>query len=202
MANLIESRDGTTGEHVKRTTIYAGFLMDKMLERGVYAQDLTSTFIDYMKKAAPLHDIGKITVPDRILQKPGKLDAEEYEMMKGHAAARGKLIRENMTRIVDREFVDMAEKLAAHHHEKWNGGGYPDGLSGKNIPLCARILAVVDVFDALVSKRQYKEGMSFEKAYDIMKHDRGEAFEPILFDTFFANKNELVRLMQELNGPE
>lgn len=202
MANLIESRDGTTGEHVKRTTIYAGFLMDKMLERGVYAQDLTSTFIDYMKKAAPLHDIGKITVPDRILQKPGKLDAEEYEMMKGHAAAGGKLIRENMTRIVDREFVDMAEKLAAHHHEKWNGGGYPDGLSGKNIPLCARILAVVDVFDALVSKRQYKEGMSFEKAYDIMKHDRGEAFEPILFDTFFANKNELVRLMQELNGPE
>ena len=202
MANLIESRDGTTGEHVKRTTIYAGYLMDKMLEQGVYAQDLTSTFIDYMKKAAPLHDIGKITVPDRILQKPGKLDAEEYEMMKGHAAAGGKLIRENMTRIVDREFVDMAEKLAAHHHEKWNGGGYPDGLSGENIPLCARILAVVDVFDALVSKRQYKEGMSFEKAYDIMKKDRGEAFEPILFDTFFANKNELVRLMQELNRPE
>lgn len=202
MANLIESRDGTTGEHIKRTTIYAGFLMDKMLEHNVYTQDLTPTFIDYMKKASPLHDIGQITVPDRILQKPGKLDFEEYEIMKGHAAAGGKLIRDNMTRIVDREFVDMAEKLAAHHHEKWNGGGYPEGLSGKNIPLCARILAVVDVFDALVSKRQYKEGMSFEKAYDIMKHDRGEAFEPILFDTFFADKNELIRLMRELNGSE
>lgn len=202
MANLIESRDGTTGEHVKRTTIYAGYLMDKMLESGVYTKDLTSTFVDYMKKAAPLHDIGKITVPDRILQKTGKLDFDEYEIMKKHAAAGGKLIKENMTRIVDREFVDMAEMLAAHHHEKWNGGGYPDGLKGEDIPLCARILAIVDVFDALVSKRQYKEGMSFEKAYDIMKHDRGEAFEPILFDTFFANENELIRLMNELNGSE
>lgn len=198
MANLIESRDGTTGEHVKRTTIYADLLVKKMQEKGVYAEYLTPTFVDYLNKATPMHDIGKITVSDVILQKPGALDDEEYAKMKQHALAGGKLIQENMSRIVDKEFVDIAVDVAAHHHEKWNGRGYPDGLKEKEIPLSARIVAVVDIFDALVSKRQYKEGMTIEQAFEIMEKERGEAFEPILLDTFMEAEEELRKLMQEI----
>lgn len=198
MANLIESRDGTTGEHVKRTTIYANLLAKKMRENGVYGEYLTPVFLDYLNKATPMHDIGKITVSDVILQKPGALNEEEYTQMKRHASEGGKLIRENMSRIVDKEFVDMAFDIAAHHHEKWNGCGYPDGLKGEQIPLSARIVAVADIFDALVSKRQYKEGMSLEQALAIMEKERGESFEPILLDTFIEAKEELRRMMQEM----
>ena len=198
MANLIESRDGTTGEHVKRTSVYTRFLVDKMLEKGIYAEELTPEFVNYLCKAVPMHDIGKITVPDRILSKPGALTPEEYDIMKSHAAEGGKIIRENMGRIADKAFVDIAYDTASYHHEKWNGKGYPAGLSGKNIPLSARILAVVDVFDALVSKRQYKEGMSLEQAFDIMRRDRGEAFEPCIWDIFEESADELRELMATL----
>ena len=198
MANLIESRDGTTGEHVKRTSVYTHFLVGKMLEKGVYAEELTPKFVDYLCKAAPMHDIGKITVPDRILSKPGALTPEEYDMMKNHAAEGGKIIRDNMDRIADKEFVDIAFDMATYHHEKWNGMGYPSGKAGLDIPLSARILAVVDVFDALVSKRQYKEGMTLEQAFDIMRRDRGVAFEDKIWDVFEESADELREIMKEL----
>ena len=198
MANLIESRDGTTGEHVKRTTVYADMLVRKMQEKGIYKEYLTPTFVDYLNKATPMHDIGKITVSDVILQKPGALDDEEYVKMKCHAVEGGKLIRENMSRIVDKEFVDMAVDVAAHHHEKWNGKGYPDGLKGEEIPLSARIVAVADIFDALVSKRQYKEGMTIEQAFEIMGKERGESFEPVILDVFMEAEGDLRKLMQEM----
>lgn len=198
MANLIESRDGTTGEHVKRTSVYTRFLVGKMLEKGVYAEELNHSFVDYLCKAVPMHDIGKITVPDRILSKPGALTPEEYDTMKSHAAEGGKIIRENMGRIADKEFVDIAFDVATYHHEKWNGRGYPAGLSGFDIPLSARILAVVDVFDALVSKRQYKEGMTLEQAFEIMKKDRGEGFDPVIWDVFEESADELRELMKTL----
>lgn len=198
MANLIESRDGTTGEHVKRTSVYTRFLVNKMLQKGVYREELTPAFVDYLCKAVPMHDIGKITVPDRILSKPGALTPEEYDIMKSHAAEGGKIIRENMDRIADKEFVDIAFDTASYHHEKWNGKGYPSGLSGKDIPLSARILAVVDVFDALVSKRQYKEGMTLDQAFDIMRKDRGEGFEPVIWDVFEESADELRELMKTL----
>lgn len=198
MANLIESRDGTTGEHVKRTSAYVNLLIQKMQEKGIYREMLTPAYINYMQKASPLHDIGKITVPDRILQKPGMLTKEEYDLIKLHAEAGGRLIQENMKRIVDKEFVDIARDMAACHHEKWGGGGYPNDLQGEEIPLSARILAIADVFDALVSERQYKEGMSLEQAFQIMEQERGKNFEPVLLDAFLDAEGELRELMKEL----
>lgn len=198
MANLIESRDGTTGEHVKRTSAYVNLLINKMQEKDLYKEILTPTYIDYMQKAAPLHDIGKLTVPDRILQKPGALTKEEYELFQLHAEEGGRLIQDNMDRIVDREFVEIARDMAACHHEKWSGGGYPHDLKGEDIPLAARILAIADVFDALVSERQYKKGMSLEQAFEIMEKERGRSFEPQLLDVFMEAEEELRELMKEL----
>ncbi len=198
MANLIESRDGTTGEHVKRTSAYVNLLINKMQEKDLYKEILTPTYIDYMQKAALLHDIGKLTVPDRILQKPGALTKEEYELIQLHAEEGGRLIQDNMDRIVDREFVEIARDMAACHHEKWSGGGYPHDLKGEDIPLAARILAIADVFDALVSERQYKKGMSLEQAFEIMEKERGRSFEPQLLDVFMEAEEELRELMKEL----
>ncbi len=190
MANLIESRDGTTGEHVKRTSAYVNLLIEKMHEKGLYKEILTPEYINYMQKASPLHDIGKITVPDRILQKPGALTKEEYELIQLHAEAGGRLIQENMNRIVNQEFVEIARDMAAFHHER--------NLKGEEIPLSARILAIADVFDALVSERQYKKGMPLEQAFEIMEKERGRSFEPELLDVFFEAEGELRKLMQEL----
>lgn len=197
MANLIEGRDGTTGEHVKRTSTYVNMLLGKLYEKGIYPETLNSASIDYIRRAAPLHDIGKITVADSILQKPSSLTKEEYEIMQRHAAEGGRLIRENMGRIADREFVEIAIDMARHHHEKWNGQGYPDGLKGEEIPLCARIMAVADVFDALVSRRQYKSGMSIEQAFDIMEQEKGVNFEPVLLDAFMELREELGEMLRE-----
>lgn len=184
MANLIESRDGTTGEHVKNTSHYVDLFLDALVEKGIYSEELTKEFVAYVKKAAPLHDIGKITISDLILQKPGGFTDDEYEIMKGHAKAGQEVILKNMTTVVDQKFVEVAANIAAYHHEKWNGAGYPEGLKEKDIPICARIVALADVFDALTAKRQYKDGMTTEEALTIMRKDRGVGFEPILFDVF------------------
>lgn len=200
MANLIESRDGTTGEHVKRTADYVGYLTKKLKEKGLYTELLSD--VEYTKniyRASPLHDIGKITIPDRILQKETKLTGEEYEVMKTHSQAGGNIIMKSMTSLEEKAFVQVAYDMACYHHEKWDGTGYPKGLKGTEIPLSARILAVVDVFDALVSKRVYKDGMSLEKAYEIMLPDRGTAYEEKIFDAFFENKQELDAFRASLN---
>lgn len=199
MANLIESRDGTTGEHVRRTSQYVEFFLDKLIEKGVYQQELTNELVDYINKATPLHDIGKITVSDIILQKPGRFTEEEYDIMKTHAQAGRQLIQDNISSMEDSKFVEIASDIAAYHHEKWNGKGYPEGLKGEEIPLCARIVAIADVFDALVAKRQYKEGMSAKEAFAIMQRDRGESFEPILYDVFAEALPELEEMMQSIN---
>lgn len=198
MANLIESRDGTTGEHVKRTSAYVNLLVQKMQEKGIYAEVLTPVYVNYLEKASPLHDIGKITVPDRILQKPGALTKEEYDLIQLHAEEGGRLIQENMNRIVDKEFVEIASDMASYHHEKWGGGGYPRNLKEEEIPLSARILAIADVFDALVSERQYKKGMTLEEAFEIMEKERGKNFEPVLLDAFFELEGELKELIREI----
>ena len=184
MANLIESRDGTTGEHIKNTSYYVDLFIDALVEQGIYKEELTKEFVNYVKKASPLHDIGKITVSDLILQKPAGFTKEEYEIMKGHAKAGQQVILKNMTTVVDQKFVEVAANIAAYHHEKWNGSGYPEGLKEMEIPLCARIVALADVLDALTAKRPYKEGMTVEEALSIMRKDRGVAFEPGLFDVF------------------
>lgn len=197
MANLIEGRDGTTGEHVKRASIYVNMLLNRLVEKGIYKEELDSVTTEYIRNAAPLHDIGKITITDIILQKPASLTQEEYDIMKHHSAEGGRLIRENMGRLADRCFVEIAANMASYHHEKWNDSGYPDGLKGLQIPLEARIMAVADVFDALVSKRQYKEKMSLEQAFEILMEERGIGLEPVLVDTFLELKDELKDMLPD-----
>lgn len=195
MANMIESRDGTTGEHVKRTSIYTWMLAKKLREKGIYKEQITPTFLENIRAAAPLHDIGKITIPDAVLIKQGKLTMEEYDLIKSHAKAGADMLRKNMSKIVSVEFLQDACDIAQYHHEKWNGKGYPEGLAGTDIPLSARLLAVADVFDALVSKRQYKEGMSMDEAFAIMEHERGRSFEPLILDTFFELRGDIEKII-------
>ena len=199
IANLIESRDGTTGKHVQRTAEYVAYLVKRMVKKGLYIDELTLSVQKTMYKAAPLHDIGKIKIPDRILLKNGKLTPEEYEEIKTHAQIGSDIIKKGLSSVEDPDFIQIACDMASYHHEKWNGQGYPKGLKEKEIPLSARILAVVDVFDALVSKRSYKDSMSLEEAYKIMEPDRGIAFESCIFDTFFEDKEDLDKFRSNLN---
>lgn len=198
MANIIESRDGTTGKHVQRTAEYTSYLIKKLLKKGLYAKELTHELQKNMYRAASLHDIGKIKISDRILQKNGKLTPEEYEEIKTHSQIGSDLIHKGLNTVEEPDFIHVACDMACCHHEKWNGTGYPKGLKEKEIPLSARILAIVDVFDALVSKRAYKESMSLEEAYEIMEKDRGQYFEPELFDVFFEDKEELDKFRATL----
>ncbi len=169
MANLIESRDGDTGEHIKRTSFYVNLLARAIRDKGLYTDILTDNYIELLTKAAPMHDIGKILVPDHILQKPGRLTPEEYEIIKEHSAAGGKIVREVLGFIEEKDYIEIASDMAAHHHEKWNGSGYTKGLAQEDIPLSARIMAIADVFDALVSKRCYKSPMPVEEAFAEME---------------------------------
>lgn len=193
LANIIESRDGTTGEHVKRTSGFTRFLIEKLMERDIYADELNTEVADLICKAAPMHDIGKITVEDGILRKTGRLTPEEFEEMKKHTIAGSEIIRDNMSALVEGGFADTAYNLARHHHERWDGKGYPDNLSGTDIPLCARILAVTDVYDALTARRSYKEPMSTEEALAVMQQNEGQ-FDPVLLKVFVEAKEELKEL--------
>ena len=197
MANVIESRDGTTGEHVKRTSLYTMMLAEKMLEKGIYAEALTPEFMENIRNAAPLHDIGKITIPDAILSKPDRLTKEEYALIQSHSKAGADMLKRNMPGMVDPDFLQVACDMANYHHEKWDGNGYPEKLKGEEIPLSARILAVPDVYDALVSKRQYKEGMSVDEAFKIMYEDYNKGFEGVILDTFAELKPELIKMLEK-----
>lgn len=197
MANLIENRDGDTGEHIKRTSGYVSLIANAAREVGYCEEILTDEYIELLAKAAPLHDIGKIVVPDSILKKPGKLSAREFEVMKLHASEGGKIVKEVFENIEEKEYVDIAGQVAACHHEKWDGSGYPKGLKGEDIPLCARIMAIADVFDALVSKRCYKEEMNAREAFEIIRESAGTHFDPELVRIFLSKRNEVLKVMSE-----
>lgn len=202
MANLIEGRDEDTGEHVKRTSWYVDRIARKLDEKGIYRGAIDDEFLENLWKAAPLHDIGKIKVPDAILKKPGKLTEEEFEIMKRHAAQGGQIVYETMDGIEERQYIEMAHDVAKYHHEKWNGTGYPEGLSGEAIPLCARIMAVADVFDALTSKRCYKPAMSIEEAFRIIEESAGSHLDPVVVETFIELRPEVEQYLQELNNSD
>ncbi|MDE6016723.1 MAG: HD domain-containing protein [Acetatifactor sp.] len=199
MANLIEGRDEDTGEHVKRTSWFVDKIARELAAEGVYREQVDETFLENLWKAAPLHDIGKIKVPDGILKKPGKLSAEEFDIMKSHAAEGGEIIYEVMGGIEEREYIEMAHDVAKYHHEKWDGSGYPEGLAGEEIPLCARIMAVADVFDALISKRCYKASMPLEKAYAIIEESVGSHFDPAVAGAFLKLRPEVEQYLREMN---
>lgn len=197
MANLIESRDGDTGEHVKRTSRYVTMLAEAAQQRGLYPEVLTDSYVELLAKAAPMHDIGKISVPDSILQKPGKLTPEEFERIKSHAPEGGRIIREVMDGIEEKAYVDIAATVAEGHHEKWDGGGYPSGLKENEIPLSARIMAIADVFDALISKRCYKDAMSLDEAFGIISDSAGTHFDPELARIFISLRPEIEDYLSE-----
>lgn len=194
-ATLIESRDSSTGGHVKRTTQYVKLLAEGLKNRGYYAEILTKDYMKNLLKAAPMHDVGKIAVPDAILQKPGRLTPEEFELMKLHAQKGGEIIQESFSRMGNEEFLEMACEIARHHHEKWNGKGYPDGLKRKEIPLCARIMAIADVFDAVSADRCYRKALPLDTCFEIIQEGSGQDFDPILAEIFLDMRDEVEKII-------
>ena len=188
MANLIENRDLETGEHVTRTSRYVRALAELARQDGVYADALNDQFIATLYMMAPMHDIGKIVVPDRVLKKPGRLTDGEFAQMKRHASEGGRIIREVLNGVTDEAYVAMASDIATYHHERWDGAGYPAGLAGEAIPLSARIMAIADVFDALISERCYKAPVPREKAFEIIRQEAGTHFDPRLAEVFLKHR--------------
>ncbi len=190
LASLIENRDVETGEHVLRTGAFVETLTRDAIKDGVYLDQLNETFVSKMTTLAPMHDIGKIVVSDKILRKPGRLTSEEFEEMKKHAAVGGDVIREVLEGVTDEDYLSFAADIATYHHERWDGTGYPKGLSGEEIPLAARIMAIADVFDALISERCYKEPFSFEESVGIIEDGAGTQFDPQLVRVFLRHRSE------------
>ncbi len=195
-ANLVESRDESTGGHVKRTSRYVEMLARELRKRGVYRGIVNAEFINNLASAAPMHDIGKMSIPDHILQKPGKLTDEEFAVMKTHAENGGKIIKQTFSHIGDDNYRQMVYEVARYHHEKWNGKGYPEGRSKQEIPLAARIMAVADVFDAISQKRCYREAIPLEECFDIIEKGSGVDFEPKLVDVFLSMKEKIKAAME------
>lgn len=189
MADIVENRDGNTGGHIKRTSHVIKILIDTIREYNILP--LEPAFCEAVIKAAPMHDLGKVAIDDKILRKPGRLTDEEFAIMQTHAARSGELVENILKDVEDESFVTIAKNLARHHHEKWSGTGYPDHLKGEDIPMEARIMAVADVYDALVSKRCYKEAMSFEQAYNVMMESMGSHFDPKLEEVFVKSRKKL-----------
>lgn len=197
MAAIIESRDNSTGEHVRNTKRYVSMMADYMLENNIYPEEVDEKFTVYIRNAAPLHDVGKILISDVILNKPGRFTPEEFEIMKTHAFLGGDIVEKILAGNAEPELLQMARDIVCCHHEKWDGSGYPRGLRGSEIPLSARIMAVADVFDALVCKRVYKEAMAEEHAFSILREDAGKHFDPVLVDVFFAIREDVHQYLQE-----
>lgn len=193
-ATLVESKDESTGGHIKRTSRYVEMICKELRKEKQYKKVLTKDYVDCLKKAAPMHDIGKMAVPDAILQKPGKLTDEEFEIMKQHAAEGGSIILDIFKNLGDEEYRQMAYEVARHHHEKWNGKGYPDGLKEEEIPLGARIMAVADVFDAISQNRCYRAAMPMEECIAIIEQGKGRDFDPIVADAFLNIREQVEEM--------
>jgi putative two-component system response regulator len=191
MASLAETRDSDTGNHIRRTQYYVRALAEKLKTHPRFSTFLTDSNIAMLFKSAPLHDIGKVGIPDRILLKPGKFEPEEFEIMKTHAALGRDAIQSAEDQLgMKVDFLTMAKEIAYGHQEKWDGGGYPEGRAGDAIPIPARLMAVADVYDALISRRVYKEGMPHDKAVQIIAASKGSHFDPDIVEAFMELKDE------------
>ena len=199
MADLVESRDSDTGAHVQKTAAYVKIIVEGLKKKGYYLQKITPKFMSDVVRSAPLHDVGKINIPDEVLNKPGKLTDEEYEIMKTHTTA-GKRIMENAISTVEGDnYLKEARNMAAYHHERWDGKGYPEGIHGEVIPLSARIMAVADVFDALTSPRVYKPAFPLEKALAILEEGKGTQFDPKCVEVFMDALPEVKVILKKYN---
>ncbi len=196
LADLVESRDKCTGDHVRKTAAYVRLIMDKMKEKGIYADVLTDEYVEDVVNSAPLHDVGKIHVSDLILNKDTRLTDDDYKIMKTHTTAGSEIISNAMTLVSDTGYLQEAKNLANYHHERWDGKGYPSGISGNEIPLSARIMAVADVFDALVSKRSYKAPFSVDEAMKIISEGAGTQFDPAIARVFVESEYEVRAILE------
>jgi response regulator RpfG family c-di-GMP phosphodiesterase len=189
LAKLAEARDEDTGEHLDRMAVYARTIAELLYENNIYTDEITMEYIDNIEHFSPLHDIGKVGIRDGILLKPGKLTTEEFAEMKKHACYGAEVLKAADKNIQkhDKSLFGMGTDIAEGHHEKWDGSGYPYGRKGIEIPLSARIAALADVFDALTSKRPYKEAFSLETAVEIIREGRGKHFDPVIVDIFLAH---------------
>lgn len=205
MSSLVEARDKETGHHILRTQRYVRTLAKRLRGLQKYKKVLNDQTIEWFYKSAPLHDIGKVGIPDRILNKPGKLTADEFEIMKTHTVIGGKTIQKSKKMLegkVDIPYLQYAYDVAISHHERWDGDGYPYGLSGDDIPLSGRLMALADVYDALVSKRVYKPAFSHEKARELILDAKGKHFDPDVVDAFTAEEEAFQCICRELADPE
>lgn len=202
LAALVELRDSETGTHILRTQQFMRLLANRLKDHPRFCDFLTPDIIEVLCKSTPLHDIGKVAVPDAILRKPGPLSTEEYEEMKRHTVyGRNAILQaEQALGKAENSFLHMAREIAYSHHEKWNGKGYPEGLAGDAIPVPGRLMAVVDVYDALTSRRIYKEAITHEEAVDIIQSERGRHFDPDIVDAFLTLQEDFRVIAQTNNS--
>lgn len=198
IANLIESRDGSTGSHVKNTKKYVEILTRELQKRGMYQEILNHKYADNVIKAAVLHDVGKIKIPDAILTKPGRLTEEEFEQIKFHTILGAEIVDEIIGNVENSDYVRIAKEIVKYHHERWDGKGYPEGLAKEEIPLGARIMALADVFDALASERCYKLPVRpLEKVFSMLEESAGTQFDPVLTRIFLGCKDQVIQVLKE-----
>ena len=197
MADLVENRDSDTGAHIAKTAEYVKIISESLKKKGYYSEKLTTKFMADIVKSAPLHDVGKISIPDNVLNKPGKLDDAEYEIMKSHTVYGREIIEKVINTVNGENYLKEARNMAAYHHERWDGKGYPEKLHGQVIPLAARIMAVADVFDALTSPRVYKPAFSIEKALEIINDGSGKMFDPKVVEAFMDALPEIKVVLKK-----
>jgi putative two-component system response regulator len=202
LAKLAESRDHETGEHINRMRYYSLTLAQQLRRASPYAERIDEQFPQDLFRSSPLHDIGKVGIPDAILLKPGKLTWEEFEVMKTHTTIGADALREAAEHGRCGSFLEMAIDIARHHHEQFDGTGYPDGLAGEEIPLSARIVALADVFDAITTRRVYKPAYDPEVATRIIEESSGTHFDPIIVEAFRAQHDEFLRIWNDSARPE
>jgi putative two-component system response regulator len=199
VAELVEARDEVTGGHIERTQSYLKILLDGLKETGIYKREIRDWDVDMIIMSAQLHDVGKISVSEDILNKPGRLTQEEFEIIKRHTVIGGKIIEHIQARTSDNQFLSFTKSMAISHHEKWDGTGYPYGLKGDEIPLEGRLMSVVDVYDALVSERPYKKSFTHEEAVKIITDGSGTQFEPALVDLFLKEQEKFKKTTENIS---
>jgi len=201
LARLAESRDTETGQHLERVRQYSRRLAQEMSKLPEFAHVIDGEFVRLIYQTSPLHDIGKVGIPDGVLLKPGKLTKDEFEVMKKHTILGAETLDAALKQFPKAQFLQMARDIAMAHHEKWNGSGYPYGISGNEIPLSARIVAVADVYDALTTRRIYKDAFSTEYAEQVIREGSGKHFDPEVVQAFEACKKDFVRFVEQYSDP-
>jgi len=194
MAELVEVRDSVTGGHIGRIQQYLSLLVNKLLDEKIYWEEVSAWDLEFLVPSAQLHDVGKIAINDAILKKPGRLTPDEFDIMKHHTTFGEEAIDTIMQNTSEKDFLKHAKIFAGSHHEKWDGSGYPRGLAGRNIPLEGRLMAIADVYDAIISPRPYKKAMPVDEAERIIREGRGTHFDPSLVDLFAGLAPEFARV--------